>query len=680
MKRFAFLLILLSVTISNHFAQSWQKMNGASDGFVLGFTTHNSYWFTATYAGVFRSGDNGNTWESVIDAISSKDILIQGNRVWAAGYDGVHYSDDDGNTWTFEPINMAGEVTTMTIFNNELWIGTRFSGIFKRTSANNWQAMNQGFVVSDHLMCQKLITHNGTVYLGGARNLFRRNLATNTWDSLGNATSNLIYSAGFGCLASDGTNLYTYGHGWGFYYSSNNGTTWSQANQGIFDINTSTCGSIVFHNNAVFLAGSVGLFKNTFPFTNAWQTLDNDTDYYYLGKNGNSLVRGAGIDGFGVSNDNGLTWAANGSGLTDYISGITTNGSDIFTSGYGSGIEKLTSNGTWQDINNFNTVSNPGGYAVIWHNNKLFASRASSYQVHVSNNNGTSWTNIGSSFPYAIAPIHFASNGGRLYAAMSDASLYYTDNDGTNWTMTNSPGHYTYDLAFSGNQIWAATDSGVFVSANQGSSWTYKGMGSNNIYSIAITNGRILIGTFDYGVYASDNNGTTWNAVNNGDLGSVSVFDLYANGDFIVAGSIGSGAFYSSDKGNTWTEWNTNLSNYYILCLAAKGNELYAGTVGGGVYKIDITSFVGIENQLDETLVQVYPNPVNDKLYVTFNDQNNEVYKLKLLDINGKLVYQQNNTSVLLETTINVSSFTKGIYFLTISNTKGELTKKIVIE
>jgi len=680
MKHFAFLGVLLLMTISNTFAQSWQNMNGASDGLVLGFTTHSSYWFTATASGVFRSSDNGNTWQAVIDAISSRDILTQANRVWVAAYDGVYYSDDDGNTWIFEAISGAGEVMSMTIFNNELWIGTRSAGVFKRNAANSWLPMNQGFSIPDHLITQKLVNHNGTIYLGGGRNLFRRNLTTNSWDSLAKPSSNLPYSVGYLCLESDGTNLYTYGQGSGFYFSSNNGTTWSQANLGLFDVNTSTASSIVFQNNSVFLAGSVGFFKNTFPFANNWQTLDNAIDIYYLGKNNNNLVRGAGIKGFGISTDNGLTWSANGSGLTDYITGIASNGTDVFTSGYGSGIEKLATNGTWQDINTFNTASNPGGYAVCWHNNKLFAARAASYQVYVSNNNGVSWANIGNNFPFGIIPTHFASNNNRLYAAMSDASLYYTDNDGMSWTMTTTLGHYIYDIAFEGNNLWAATDSGVFMSANQGSSWSYKGMGNNELYSIAITNGRVLVGTLDYGVYASDNNGNTWNAVNNGDLGSVTTLDLYANGNFVVAGTSGLGAFYSTDKGNTWTEWNTNLSNYYISCLAARGNELYAGTVGGGVYKIEIASFLSIDNQLDESFVTLYPNPVTNTLYLKFSHQENEIYKVKLRDINGKCVYQQNNVSALFETNVDVSSFAKGIYLLSISNKKGELTKKIVIE
>ncbi len=71
--------------------------------------------------------------------------------------------------------------------------------------------------------------------------------------------------------------------------------------------------------------------------------------------------------------------------------------------------------------------------------------------------------------------------------------------------------------------------------------------------------------------------------------------------------------------------------------------------------------------------VSVFPNPANET--VTINAPYNDIEKLALYDISGKLLFE--TTTPLSSHTIDVSSFANGVYFLKINDTN---TKKIIVE
>ena len=80
------------------------------------------------------------------------------------------------------------------------------------------------------------------------------------------------------------------------------------------------------------------------------------------------------------------------------------------------------------------------------------------------------------------------------------------------------------------------------------------------------------------------------------------------------------------------------------------------------------------ENSLNAN-VKVYPNPTNHNLNITAIP-GVEIEKMSLYTVTGQLVLKTNAPS----NTLNLSSFTKGVYFLQLESNKGSVTKKIVIE
>ena len=83
----------------------------------------------------------------------------------------------------------------------------------------------------------------------------------------------------------------------------------------------------------------------------------------------------------------------------------------------------------------------------------------------------------------------------------------------------------------------------------------------------------------------------------------------------------------------------------------------------------------------NETLnISIFPNPSNG-IFTIFGNINNDNAELKILNITGSLLLQKKLLSVngtILET-IDISRFSKGIYFMKITYNKKENTTKIII-
>ncbi len=71
----------------------------------------------------------------------------------------------------------------------------------------------------------------------------------------------------------------------------------------------------------------------------------------------------------------------------------------------------------------------------------------------------------------------------------------------------------------------------------------------------------------------------------------------------------------------------------------------------------------------------IYPNPSQHNLHINFENGNN--YQVKIIDVTGQIIYRNN---VFTTTTIDVSSWSKGLYFVHLSHHKNVLTKLILVE
>ena len=82
--------------------------------------------------------------------------------------------------------------------------------------------------------------------------------------------------------------------------------------------------------------------------------------------------------------------------------------------------------------------------------------------------------------------------------------------------------------------------------------------------------------------------------------------------------------------------------------------------------------------ELNSNDIKIYPNPVKDSFTIDLNDSMtpSEINTIIIYNTNGKLVY----TTSVFQSTIKVSTLSKGIYYVFIKAVKGNVTKKIVVE
>ncbi|MDB9895272.1 T9SS type A sorting domain-containing protein [Flavobacteriales bacterium] len=89
----------------------------------------------------------------------------------------------------------------------------------------------------------------------------------------------------------------------------------------------------------------------------------------------------------------------------------------------------------------------------------------------------------------------------------------------------------------------------------------------------------------------------------------------------------------------------------------------------------------GVDEILDSRLL-VYPNPVNDILNIDFTFKNNQSVELKIVNILGEVMYSEKVTQTELSYSnkFDFSKFSKGLYFVKLKLDKNIITQKVILQ
>ena len=138
--------------------------------------------------------------------------------------------------------------------------------------------------------------------------------------------------------------------------------------------------------------------------------------------------------------------------------------------------------------------------------------------------------------------------------------------------------------------------------------------------------------------------------------------------DYIYAGITDCYLILSSDNGNSWISKNGDVQfNQFngITGFATIGNNIFAAT-SNGIYRAKLSEITSIEEKPTENIsIQVYPNPAEDNLTVSINN-NNQTNKIEVNDLLGNKLKEYETPEQTA--TINIESLSKGVYFLKIGN------------
>ena len=217
--------------------------------------------------------------------------------------------------------------------------------------------------------------------------------------------------------------------------------------------------------------------------------------------------------------------------------------------------EKIYTNSTWPNYN-----------ALYSHKNVLFLSGNYGEQILRTSDNGTSWTDISSSFRNDI-----------------DVNIYHM-------------------LSF-GNIVFAVTDSlggpndyFIYASTDDGVTWSVKSRidrGPNNgaILSLAADGNNLFAISNKRSIYKSTDGGETWvetviNYTGNFN-GTSAIVSFAASGNTYLATLEGDGAIISTDAGLNWTLKNSTSSIDWIYKI---NNDIWGFTLFAGIYKYNLST------------------------------------------------------------------------------------------
>lgn len=130
-----------------------------------------------------------------------------------------------------------------------------------------------------------------------------------------------------------------------------------------------------------------------------------------------------------------------------------------------------------------------------------------------------------------------------------------------------------------------------------------------------------------------------------------------------------------------WTAPATNIGNI-MFYTAGNASNNQNDSLGDYIYKTSqlVTPFVsGIEELLNDNGLVIYPNPSTDYFEIA-STTDNQIVAIKLYDLNGKLTYQQEMKTPVMNLKVNRPSEESGIYFVACKTSNGIKRFKVVFQ
>ena len=84
-----------------------------------------------------------------------------------------------------------------------------------------------------------------------------------------------------------------------------------------------------------------------------------------------------------------------------------------------------------------------------------------------------------------------------------------------------------------------------------------------------------------------------------------------------------------------------------------------------------------------DQLISTFPNPFDDEIYFSFVSTKEQILKVQLLDVTGRIVYSSTLSAKTAENKFELNGFqnlSSGIYILNVSSANKIFTKKVVKE
>ncbi len=308
--------------------------------------------------------------------------------------------------------------------------------------------------------------------------------------------------------------------------------------------------------------------------------------------------------------------------------------------------------------------------------------------VYMSANDGINWMRIGLNGE-TVRSLHY--NGYNIYAGTQSGS-YMSIDKGNTWNYIGPYSDITRFITTKGNFVFTGQYTGIYRTSNNGLNWLGPEL-NNRAVCVMIVNGNSLLAGTSQGLYSSSNDGANWITFTP-IFNSYEVNSLCISEDKIFIGTWGFGIFLSNDGGANWIQKNEGFPNPPVMKkLLINNGYIYAGTVEfNSVWRRNLSEITGIPKISTEipssySLGQNYPNPFNPRTVISFSLPVVSNATLKVYDLMGREVQTLVNEKLqagTYETTFDARQggssrgLNSGVYFYKLQTENFTETKRMI--
>jgi len=686
------------------------------------------------------------------------DLAVHPNgSLFAAAYSGVYRSTDNGQTW--EEVNTQLPTSTaisLAINSNGVVFVGKFSGLFKST--NNGDSWAQTSLNVSSFIEALVVTADDVLFAGAGapgENLFRSTDDGNSWANVSLPVSTTVwrlFSPAPGRILAGTLQS-------GIYLSTDNGNQWAPTS-----LTSGIIGQFAINSAGEMFVGVYGLpgapttgVHHSADSGATWVKLQNEIENLRIPAltiNSNDVLFAGDLDGGDAyrSTDNGATWEKIISGL-DLDFGmrrlLVNANDDIFAGSVGSGIYRSGDGGdSWGTANQGLTGFRINGFAVSPAGDIFAAALPGS--IFRSTNHGGEWEKVNTGLRDPLCFAVAVNSGGDVFTATL-AGMYRSRDNGNTWSEINeglSPSLVNTILVSPTNQdIYIGTaNSGVYYSDNNGNSWRPHNEGLSDLFVstlVSNANGDLFAGTQQQGIFRREPGSVSWTQINNGFPSQppplIHSIVVDPPSQQVFAAVLGNGVYRSQDNGDNWSA--TGLTNPSATSLAVDGegnvfagigffgvnfsNDVYRSTDGGnswasiksGIPANSPVVFLGVDT-LDQLLAgtyssgvvrwsnepaflhnrptdipagfelrQNYPNPFNPSTTIQYSLPRATIVSLRIFNLFGQEVKTLIHTkqgaglkSVVWDGTNNAGQpVASGIYVYRLKTSETRISKKLIL-
>lgn len=597
-------------------AQVWTPVGGPEGANVTTIASTTDYLVVGSNndynpGGVWLKDNDGGEWTNVALNMVNKKVMTLGvyeNTLFVSNTN--HYNENDGGVYrsTDNGITWQNVLPTAPYFNcflthNNILYAASGTGWVYQTADNgiSWTSSNEGLVVNSANYC--MISYGDSLLVGTGRGIYFSTDGGAYWQPLNNGINTTSTWGRIYGITAIGDNLYAATFRNGVYKSANRGASWSLINNGITDLYMTT---IFSKDNYVFAANSQGVLKFDNDGGTQWNPSNEGlpgTRIHTFYDSGNKIIIGT-QSGLYESFNNGESWTDANSGLAGHTIGnqlysheIMIQAENYLITGTSNGAMYKSADGgiSWQLASNGITAT---GFirSIFYTNNTLYAYYQSGV-AYSSTDFGQTWQ----SMPNGLASLYqILVDGNRLWAA--NYTLMYSDDFGMTWYDDPNVPTEVLRMCKKNNDLFVTTlepyttNSIIYRSVNGTEPFMFAGQVTGIVFNDICALGDTLFGfPNDHGVYISTDNGATWTPDGEG-----------LSGDLIRNASISGNKLFARTRSeiflrtntNTWVKINADLPDilddhdWYNSGLMATDESLFAAVSSLSLYKVDMDAFV----------------------------------------------------------------------------------------